>query len=77
MYHRLDSSDEYASNVLLLQETLRECEITQMALDCIRVGARPSLSGNVMLCVCVCVCGHARCCYYVCLPMCVCFYLCD
>eukprot|EP00063_Salmo_salar_P041317 XP_014016152.1 PREDICTED: kinesin-like calmodulin-binding protein [Salmo salar] len=40
----LDSSDEYASYVLLLQETLRECEITQMALDCIRVGATPSLS---------------------------------
>ncbi|XP_034152417.1 kinesin-like protein KIN-14E [Esox lucius] len=39
-----DSSDERASKLLLLQETLRECEITQMALDCIRVGASPSLS---------------------------------
>ncbi|KAJ8006015.1 hypothetical protein DPEC_G00123870 [Dallia pectoralis] len=40
----MDSSDECASNVQLLQETVRECEIAQMALDCIRVGASPSLS---------------------------------
>ncbi|KAK6306641.1 hypothetical protein J4Q44_G00235660 [Coregonus suidteri] len=37
----LDCGTEH---VLLLQETLRECEITQMALDCIRVGDSPSLS---------------------------------
>ncbi|KAL0979662.1 hypothetical protein UPYG_G00187930 [Umbra pygmaea] len=36
--------DEYISNVLLLQQTLRDCEITQMALDSIRTGASPSIS---------------------------------
>lgn len=46
IFHR---SEKYKSNLSLLQETVREIEVCQIALGCIKSGESPAMNGKYIL----------------------------
>ena len=46
VYCEIFRSAEYESRLSLLQETVREYEVSQLALDCIKTGESPLVNGK-------------------------------